>query len=95
MEGPAVKEALEALIADMVEKGILFDEARTEFERRFIRRVLERANGNRSKAAQILGLHRNTLSRKLEELNGNRPQPRQTKRRQRRSGAGAASSSRR
>ncbi|MGH9519226.1 MAG: helix-turn-helix domain-containing protein [Terriglobales bacterium] len=89
-----MKEALEALIADMVDKGILLDEARTEFERRFIRQVLERAHGNRSQAAQILGLHRNTLSRKLDDLNGSRAQPRQTRRKQRRSGSGASSSRR-
>lgn len=66
-----MKETLEALVAEMVEKGILFEEARTEFERRFIRQVLERSDGNRTQAAQTLGMHRNTLSRKLEELNLN------------------------
>jgi len=30
----------------MVERGILFDEAVGEFEKRFIKRVLERTNGN-------------------------------------------------
>jgi len=63
-----VKETLEALVAEMVEKGILFDEARAEFERRFIQRVLDLAHGNRSNAAQTLGMHRNTLSRKMGEL---------------------------
>lgn len=66
-----MKEALESLIAEMVDKGILFDEARTEFERRFIKRVLDHSDGNRSHAAQALGMHRNTLSRKLEELHLN------------------------
>ena len=51
----------------MVERGILFDEAVGEFEKRFIKRVLDRANGNQSRAAQALGIHRNTLSRKIEE----------------------------
>ncbi|HUX67514.1 MAG TPA: helix-turn-helix domain-containing protein [Terriglobales bacterium] len=63
-----MREALEALVAEMVDKGIRFDEARVEFERRFIKRVLDRAKGNRSQAAEALGMHRNTLSRKLEEL---------------------------
>jgi len=63
-----VKEVLEALVAEMVDKGIRFDEARGEFERRFIKRVLDRSKGNRSLAAEALGMHRNTLSRKLEEL---------------------------
>lgn len=63
-----VKEALEALVTEMIEKGILFDEARTEFERRFIKQILDRHDGNQSKAALALGMHRNTLSRKMVEL---------------------------
>jgi DNA-binding protein Fis len=50
----------------MVERGILFEEAVGEFEKRFIKRVLDRANGNQSRAAQVLGIHRNTLSRKID-----------------------------
>ena len=50
----------------MVERGILFDEAVGEFEKKFIKRVLERAEGNQSRAAQILGIHRNTLSRNID-----------------------------
>jgi len=63
-----MNETLDGLVAEMVETGILFEEARTEFERRFIQRVLEQHRGNRSSAAQALGMHRNTLRRKLEEL---------------------------
>jgi Fis family transcriptional regulator, factor for inversion stimulation protein len=62
-----VKDQLEALVNQMVERGILFDEAVGEFEKRFIKRVLDRAEGNQSRAAQILGIHRNTLSRKMDE----------------------------
>ena len=49
----------------MVDRGILFDEAVVEFEKRFIKRVLDRNNGNQSRTAQDLGIHRNTLSRKI------------------------------
>ena len=62
-----MKDQLEYLVTQMVERGILFDEAVGEFEMRFIKRVLDRANGNQSRAAQILGIHRNTLSRKIGE----------------------------
>jgi len=67
-----VKEQLESLVGMMVERGILLEEAITEFEKKFIKRVLERANGNQCKAAKVLGIHRNTLSRKVTEykLNG-------------------------
>jgi DNA-binding protein Fis len=60
-----VKDQLEALVGQMVDRGILFEEAVSEFEKRFIRRVLDRSNGNQSRAAQVLGIHRNTLSRKI------------------------------
>jgi Fis family transcriptional regulator len=63
----AVRDQLEGLVTQMVERGILFDEAVGEFEKRFIKRVLERTNGNQSRAAELLGIHRNTLSRKISE----------------------------
>jgi DNA-binding protein Fis len=71
-----VKDQLEELVNKMVERGILFDEAVGEFEKRFIKHVLDRANGNQSRAAGILGIHRNTLSRKIDayklDSNGHR-----------------------
>jgi DNA-binding protein Fis len=60
-----VKDQLESLVGQMVERGILFDEAVTEFEKRFIKQMLDRAKGNQSRAAKLLGIHRNTLSRKI------------------------------
>ena len=63
-----MKDQLEALINEMVEQGIAYEDAISEFEKRFIKRVLDRAEGNRSKAARELGMHRNTLGRKIEDL---------------------------
>ena len=62
-----MNEKLERLIEEMVERGIRFADASREFERRFISRVLAKSDGNLSKAADVLGLHRNTLSRKIAE----------------------------
>jgi Fis family transcriptional regulator, factor for inversion stimulation protein len=62
-----VKDQLESLVGQMVEKGIMLDEAVTEFEKKFIKRVLENLKGNQSRAARVLGIHRNTLSRKVGE----------------------------
>ena len=67
MESGDVRDQLEGLVVQMVERGILFDEAVGEFEKRFIKRVLERTEGNQSRAAVMLGIHRNTLSRKISE----------------------------
>jgi DNA-binding protein Fis len=60
-----LKDQLEALVGQMVERGIQFDEAINEFEKKFIKRVLDRSRGNQSRAARMLGIHRNTLSRKI------------------------------
>ena len=62
-----MNERLERLIEEMVQKGIRFPDASREFERRFIARVLAVSGGNLSKAAVVLGIHRNTLSRKMTE----------------------------
>ena len=67
MERAIVKDQMEGLVSQMVERGILFDEALGEFEKRFIKRTLERAHGNQCRAAKMLGIHRNTLSRKIGE----------------------------
>ncbi len=74
-----MKDQLDALINQIVEHGIAFEDALCEFEKRFIKKVLDRNNGNRSKAAQTLGIHRNTLSRKIEDL-GLDHQPRRRRR---------------
>ena len=62
-----MREELERLVAEMVTKGIRFDDAHREFEKRFIAQVLARSNGNLGRAADVLGIHRNTLSRKISE----------------------------
>jgi DNA-binding NtrC family response regulator len=62
-----MNERLERLIEEMVQKGIRFADANREFERRFISRVVAESDGNLSKAAETLGIHRNTLSRKMVE----------------------------
>ena len=61
-----MKDQLETLVGQMVERGIQFDEAINEFEKKFIKRVLDRSRGNQSRAARLLGIHRNTLSRKID-----------------------------
>ena len=67
-ERQTLKSRLEALVEEMVERGILFEDACREFERHFIDTVLERNNGNLSRAAGELRIHRNTLSKRLRTL---------------------------
>ncbi len=52
----------------MRDSGILYSEAVREFKKRFILTVLQRHHGNQCKAARELGMHRNTLSRTIAEL---------------------------
>ncbi|HYV06018.1 MAG TPA: helix-turn-helix domain-containing protein [Blastocatellia bacterium] len=62
-----MKSSLEALVTEMVDKGILFQDAVAEFEKHFILSVLRKTRGNLSKAADELRIHRNTLSRRVEK----------------------------
>ena len=63
-----MKDQLESLVNQMIEDGIHYEDAVGEFEKRFIKKILEKNKGNQSKSAEALGIHRNTLSRKIEEL---------------------------
>jgi DNA-binding NtrC family response regulator len=62
-----IAERLERLVEEMVEKGVQFDDAVREFEKRFISRVLGACDGSLTKTADTLGIHRNTLTRKMGE----------------------------
>lgn len=63
-----MREKLDQLVAEMVDKGIHYDDAQREFEKRFITRVMLKNNGNLCRAADTLGVHRNTLTRKIKDL---------------------------
>ncbi len=51
----------------MVAKGILWPEAQSEFEKLFLLRVLRETGGNLGRAAELMRVHRNTLSKKLRQ----------------------------
>ena len=59
---------LDALISQIHKSGILYTEAVREFRKAFIATVLRENNGNQSKTARELGMHRNTLSRTVSAL---------------------------
>jgi DNA-binding NtrC family response regulator len=62
-----ISDKLERLVEEMVERGVRFDDATREFEKRFIARVLGRCDGCLTRAADALGMHRNTLTRMVGE----------------------------
>ncbi len=79
-----MKRELDNLVLQMHASGISYTDAVREFKKRFLLEVLIRHRGNQCKAAEELGMHRNTLSRTLAELDldsatdpqGNPPPPR-------------------
>ncbi len=62
-----LREQLDRLVDDMLTRGVRYEDAHREFEKRFIAHALEDAAGNLGRAAERLGMHRNTLSRKVAE----------------------------
>jgi len=63
----SLKGLLENAINEMVTRGIYWPEALAEFEKLFIESVLRKHKGNLSRAAHEMGVHRNTLSKKIRE----------------------------
>ena len=68
-----MRDQLEKLVQEMLDKGVLYDDARQEFEKVFITRALQRSKGSVGDAAELLGLHRNTITRKMGEYRIKRP----------------------
>ena len=62
-----IKDQLERLVDEMVTRGVRYEDAHREFEKKFIAHVLSKSDGNLCRAADLLGMHRNTLSRKITE----------------------------
>ncbi|HEU5459151.1 MAG TPA: helix-turn-helix domain-containing protein [Pyrinomonadaceae bacterium] len=56
---------LESLIDEMLEGHILLDEAISEFEKLYIKKALARHKQHLSKTAVVLGIHRNTLAKRV------------------------------
>jgi Fis family transcriptional regulator, factor for inversion stimulation protein len=64
----AVKEELEKLVLQMYRSGVEYSEAVREFQSVFILTVLRDQRANQFRAAQTLGMHRNTLRRVIRKL---------------------------
>jgi DNA-binding NtrC family response regulator len=62
-----LRKQMESLIAEMLDGRIMLDEAVAEFEKLYIQQALERNNKHLSKTAAAIGIHRNTISKRLAE----------------------------
>ncbi len=60
-----IRNRMEKLIEEMLEGQIFLNEAMTEFEKLYIQKALERHQKHLSKTADALGIHRNTLSKRV------------------------------
>lgn len=60
-----MKDHFDGLIDHLLNAGFFLEQAVEILEQGMIERVLQRTEGNRSEAARILGIHRNTLLRKM------------------------------
>jgi DNA-binding NtrC family response regulator len=70
-----MREKFDELVRHFVDKGFFLEEAVELLERSMIERSLTRNAGNQSATSKDLGIHRNTLQRKMVEyqLDGARP----------------------
>lgn len=60
-----IHNRLESLVEEMLEGHILLDEAICEFEKLYIKKALARHKQHLSKTAVVLGIHRNTLAKRV------------------------------
>ena len=62
-----MRKQLEALVEEMLDGQILLDEAVAEFEKLYIEKALIRHRRHLSNTAKVLGIHRNTLSKRVSD----------------------------
>jgi DNA-binding NtrC family response regulator len=78
-----MRARLEALIDDMLDGQIMLDEAVAEFEKLYIQKALARHKEHLSRTANILGIHRNTLSKRVANYRTQERSPTRTPKRNR------------
>ena len=60
-----MRARLESLVDEMLEGHILLDEALCEFEKLYIKKALAKNKHHLSNTAVVLGIHRNTLAKRV------------------------------
>ena len=73
-----MKDGFDELVAHLLDGGLFLQEAIEILEKSMIQGALERNHGNQCCAAKQLGIHRNTLQRKMVAyaVGGTRPRAR-------------------
>ncbi|HEV8130542.1 MAG TPA: helix-turn-helix domain-containing protein [Acidobacteriota bacterium] len=62
-----LRDLMGELVGEMVDKGIYWDEAVAQFEKQFIQKSLKKSGGSLLKTSASMGIHRNTLSKKITQ----------------------------
>jgi|GEM_PF-394094 len=60
-----LRSRLESLVDEMLDGHILLEEALSEFERLYIQKALYRQQKHLTRTADMLGIHRNTLAKRV------------------------------
>ena len=60
-----IRARLETLIEEMLDGQIMLDEALAEFEKLYIQKALARHKEHLSRTTTTLGIHRNTLAKRV------------------------------
>jgi DNA-binding NtrC family response regulator len=68
MGSKSLNGRLNEIVDEMHRGGLSLSQARREFEKQFIVAALQSNQGNFSRSARCLGVHRNTLRNKLSDL---------------------------
>jgi DNA-binding NtrC family response regulator len=88
-----MKQQFDALVEHFLATGLFLGQAIEALEKRMIERALEQSKGKQTAASKLLGIHRNTLQRKMVDYqlgNGRprrKPVARAARTRKRKSGA--------
>ncbi len=63
-----IHQKLELVIKDMVEKELSLKDGLREFEKIFFEQTAKKYEGNKTRMAKALGIHRNTLQNRARTL---------------------------
>ncbi|OGD11300.1 MAG: hypothetical protein A2Y86_04855 [Candidatus Aminicenantes bacterium RBG_13_62_12] len=67
-EKATLHQKLEAVIYEMVDKDLRLDDSLREFQKIYLETAMKKYNGNKSRMANALGIHRNTLHCRAKKL---------------------------
>lgn len=65
-DGPNLHQRMEAIVAEMLERELTLKDGVRELEAIFFEQAGRKFKGNRTRMAEALGIHRNTLAKGLK-----------------------------